>query len=98
MLRCGAVQYRRVPERTSASSRPGWSGRRTFSHKRIQRQQRKIRKVEVQPSVKDENSSISVLPAELSKTLALAKYEAVDQYCNNPPRLLEGSGNITLFL
>ena len=69
-----------------------------LSHKRIQRQQRKIRKVEVQPSVKDENSPISVLRVELSKTLALAKYEAVDQYCNNPPRLLEGSGNITLFL
>ena len=45
-------------------------------------------------SVKDENSSISVLRAELSKTLALAKYEGVDQYCNNPPRLLEGSGTL----
>ena len=67
-----------------------------LSHKRIQRQQRKIRKVEVQPSVKDENSPISVLRVELSKTLALAKYEAVDQYCNNPPRLLGGS--VTLFL
>ena len=39
-----------------------------------------------------------VQPRDIGVFLALAKYEAVDQYWNNPPRLLEGSGNITLFL